>query len=466
MSTGTPDGTAPPRAERPGALVDRAFSRRAALWLAAAAGLSLLATLVLPVVLGDTPEEVTRAPNAYSRSAVGHHAFVAVLRELGLPVLVSRYRSASRSGPDQPLIIAEPADHDEAELEAMVAEGLGRGAAVVVVLPKWDPDSWDPPKGEEGAAGASVPGLSAPEERAPSLVPEAEVTRVLWAAERGLARHWGQAAPAEAYGEDVVLRGAPAAAWDGPLAARGRPQLAPLQALALRDYLVTALGAGERVVIGGWADATGEPMGLWVLTDPELFNTMGLGAGDNAVLAWRFFVDTLGARGLVFDEVVHGFKRPPSIWSDLFTFPLVVVTFHLAGLLLLALWAAGARFGKPEPLPPRIAAGKGALIANTANLLAVGGHAGYTVREYLRATLRAVARDLALPPHLGDDERLATLTRLAAERGVAIDPSDLAHRAAQVGDRKRDARRALALARRIYRFRQEMCDGQRQHRRD
>lgn len=447
-------------------MAERAFSRRTAIWLAVAGALSLLATLLLPLLGGDEPDRTTRAPNAYSKSAVGHHALVTVLRELGMPVLVSRYHSASRAGPGQPLVIAEPTGHSDEELIDLIAEAFGNDADVVLVLPKWDPDDWDPPQGDDAEAedGGPLPGLTpeaGPEsaERVPQLLAVEDVAHVLSLADRAIARATGRPPPELAYEGSVVTRGESATGWVGPLSRSGTPSLEQFQGIRLDLEPVLALedpADDGSILIGSWPVGTSL---IYFVSDPELFDTMGLGRGDNAVLTYRFFADTLGAHGLVFDEVVHGFKKPPSIWSDLFSFPLLVLTFHLVGLLALGLWAAGSRFGKPDRLPPRVAPGKAALISNTATLLAVGGHVGYGLREYLRSTLRAVARDYALPARLDDQERLATLARLASERGVSEDPVALSHRVLQVADSKREGRRALALARRIYRFRMEMTDG-------
>jgi|GEM_PF-1106416 len=441
-------------------MTSRAFSRRTAIWLAIAGVLSLLATLVLPLLGGDDPERETRATNAYSKSAVGHHAFVSVMRELGLPVLVSRYRSASRAGPDRPLVIAEPYERDDEELTNLITEALGNAADVVLVLPKWDPLDWDTPV-EEALEGTPLGELIPEQDRTPKLLPLEDVVHVLDVMRSAIARHTGTADP-EPLPADVVVREAPPTGWNGPLARFGSPELVQLQGIDLT--LDTVLEAEDSdgpglLLVGSWPLTRST---LYVVGDPELFDTMGLGRGDNAVLMYRFFTEELGASGLVFDEVVHGFKKPPSIWSDLFSFPLVILTFHLVGLLILGLWAAGSRFGKPDTLPPRIAPGKAALISNTATLLAVGGHVGYGLREYFKSTLRAVAREYALPQRLDDDERLTTLARLATDRGVREDPIELSHKVAQVSDHKREGRRALALARRIYRFRMEMTHGHHQ----
>jgi hypothetical protein len=199
---------------------------------------------------------------------------------------------------------------------------------------------------------------------------------------------------------------------------------------------------------------------LYVISDPDLLSTQGLARGANAALLYRFFTTYLKADGLVMDELMHGFPpKSESIWSELASFPLVVLTAHLLGLLALALWATTSRFGKPADRPPRVPPGKVALIDNTATLLALGGHVGHGLRAYVRGTVRALAAEYALPQRLSDEERLQTIARLGRERGASVDLERLAAQAATVGDRSRETWRAVSLARKVYRFRTEMSVG-------
>ncbi|PIE18776.1 MAG: hypothetical protein CSA66_03905 [Proteobacteria bacterium] len=441
--------SAPPPVDMPVA-TDRAFSRRTAVWLAIAAALSLLATLLLPV-LGDdnTPARETRGANAYSRSAIGHHALVRWLRSVQLPTVVSRHRSWTKATPERPLIVAEPSDYTRQDLVELLEGGLDRQAPVVVVLPKWDLEFFEDPS---------------PNQR-PELQPRAAVAEVLEIVAAVAHERTGGWAGSDGDLGAAVVRPSAAAlklweaeldAGDGPTL--GWPQVLDAGLLDLHGVVWTEDGDGfdRRVLIGQFAQT-----GLFVIADPGLIDTMGLGQGDNAVVVYRFLVDYLGARGAVVDEVVHGYKQADSIWTELFDFPLLLLTFHLAGLLLLALWAAMSRFGRPAERPPRIAPGKAALIDNTATLLTVGGHVGHGVGIYLEATVRALARAYALPQRLSYEEQLETLDRLAEERGLTHRLSELRGRTLTVRDHHRDTRRAVQLARRIYRFRMEMLNGHR-----
>lgn len=437
---------------------ERYFRRRVAVGLSVAGALSLLATLLLPLLSGDAPTE-TRGPNAYSKAAIGHHAFVRIMNELDLPTVVSRYRSGEKVGAHQVLLIAEPYSYEDRELEDMIVTALGHGARVLVVLPKWEPPASerdDGALGEDGA-GDEGPALPSPEQApaGPTLVPLADAERVVRIAADAAERYGGVPV---GRADDLVARAGAVRPgdWVAPFPLGAGPALDNPQTLVPGNLDLESIVMDEAG--GGLLVAAFPATNLYLLADPDLLNTMGLGRGDNAVVLYRTLVDGLGATGLVVDEVVHGFKKAASIWAELVTFPLVLLTAHLLALLALALWAAMARFGAPRPFPPRVAPGSGTLIDNTATLLGLGGYTGHAIREYWRSTLRALTRAFAVPrPATGGE--LEALQRLATQRGLSEDVADLAARVATIRHKKGDARRALALARRIHRFREEMLDG-------
>ena len=111
------------------------FSRRAAIII----GVVTIGSLVLAVVLAVFGKKETSAPisdaNAYSRSAVGHRAFVTLLDRMGIPIIRSRHNSARKAGKGALLIVAEPRPFRE---DTERAQRLVRaGKTTLVVLPKW-----------------------------------------------------------------------------------------------------------------------------------------------------------------------------------------------------------------------------------------------------------------------------------------------------------------------------------------
>jgi hypothetical protein len=204
-----------------------------------------------------------------------------------------------------------------------------------------------------------------------------------------------------------------------------------------------------------------------LVSDPDVVNTMGLQRADHALLAVDLITRLLGVEAVIIDETIHGFEKVDTLWEELLSFPLVLVTFHLAGLLALSLWAANGRFGSPRSRPPRFPSGKHVLIDNTATLLTLGGHSGAVLKRYFEATLRDLARAFGVLPFdpNGDRSGLENLMRISANRQPSVDLEALAKEVASVPDRprRRELRRILELARQIHSFKTEFLHG---HRRD
>lgn len=426
----------------------RTFTPRAVRWIVGIGILSLLMTLLLSVLASSRePERSTAEANAFSYSAVGHRAFVALLERVGIDVTVSRYRSAERTSRERPLLVLEPhADDQLADLEAIVRGAHDRHAPLVVALPKWEVTDT---VHERGWANRI------------ELLSPYRVTETIDAVTRALA----SADEARYFGSFSIARGE---RETGTVSVSGRSTgwhlgLEPYQLLADNDDLVPIITVdgiveGPRTVL---AKISGTE--IYLLSDPDIVNTMGLGLADHAHVGVAIVDEVLSADEVVVDEIAHGFERAETIWQELMGFPLILVTLHVAGLLALALWAAMARFGKPEPRPPRVPSGKQTLLDNTATLLALGHHAGYGVKRYLETTLRLLARAYGLPAEASEEARLEQLATLAARRGNKTDLRALAREVASLADRGglREEHRARELARRIYDFRKELWDGHR-----
>jgi len=114
------------------------FRRPVVAWLAGVATVSLALGLVLLVIQPGGGEVSSSAADSFSRSALGHRAFVELLRANGVPVLVSRYASADRAGLSALLLVAEPhldaTDPGRARRLAAMSRGV---RTTLLVLPKW-----------------------------------------------------------------------------------------------------------------------------------------------------------------------------------------------------------------------------------------------------------------------------------------------------------------------------------------
>jgi hypothetical protein len=410
-----------PRTER--ALSGGPFTRRGAAWVAGAATASLAAAGFLAVFGGALFEPPSFGADSFSRSAVGHRAFVELLRGLGHPLLVSRHDTADKARDGAVIALLEPrvGPRDSAR-ERILEEMSDAAQRLLVVLPK------------RGAfPDPARPRLVA---RA-DLLAVAEVQRVLEALDLAA---------------EVVRPERPVAGWRGdlPHPSIDRPQL------LVSGVLEPLLASDEGILVG---EARGGERRMVVLADPDVLATHGLGLGENAVLAVRL-VERLSADGLpvVVDETLHGFDERPSLARELLRYPLALATASalLAGALLA--WAALVRFGRPRPPGRALAAGKLFLVDSTAALLRLGGDPPAAAAAYLRAAKDEVAQRLRPPGEAAAPG--AWLARTAEARGAAEALGELEERVRRLAARRgRADEEAVRVAQAIHRWREEMTDG-------
>ena len=116
-------------APRPGEV----FSPRTLLAIIAIGTAAFVGMIYLEMFGIDDPDfEI--GPSTYSSSALGHKALIETLRRLDVPVVVSRFRTAEKTGSGSLLVLAEPDDSDVAE---ELVEGFGDLPHGLLVLPKW-----------------------------------------------------------------------------------------------------------------------------------------------------------------------------------------------------------------------------------------------------------------------------------------------------------------------------------------
>lgn len=427
---------------------DGAFSRRGAGILAAVAAASLAAAGFLGAFGDALYDPPTSGPDSFSRSAVGHHAAVALLRAMGWQVVVSRHRTPDRARQGAVVALLEP------RVGPDDAAGRGRLQAIdrasrrlLVVLPKRD----------------AIPDPARPRFVAyADPLPVGDAQRVL-----DLLNLEGT----------VVRSEKPDPRWRGELSAPSleRPQLVK-EAIASREDraampLRPLLATDEGILVGELElpavdeddeeDLQEEPYRTIVVADPDLLETHGLGKGDNAAVLVRV-LERLGAaeRTVVVDETLHGLEEQPSLARALLRFPLVLATVSALVAAALLAWAALVRFGGARPPEPVLSPGKLFLVESTAALLRHGGRAPDAAVAYLRAAKDEVIQRLRPPGETAAGD--AWLARTAAARGqdgtlVALE--DRVKRLAQRGKGGEDE--AVRLARDIHQWREEMTDGAR-----
>ncbi len=396
------------------------YSAKTVYWLLAVGVLSFAGAAYF-MVYSESDVGAAKA-NAFSYSAIGHKAVVETLREVEIPVLVSRVGSAAKAGDSSLLVVAEP------RLENWYEETLDAApfaATILLVLPKWD-----------GFKDEARPHWL----RLAGMVPRKYVESVLRSVDRG----------------GAVLRVAGPLDWTtGSLGAE--PTIAYPQLLD-SDALEPVIWSDQGILLGVLVH---DGQTIWILSDPDILSNHGLGQGDNAVLTLRLF-DMLRPAGgaVIFDEAVHGYWQPPNLWRALLELPFVVPVFLALATVLIVAWAATARFGSPLPARPPFISGKTTLIENTASLLRFGGFGSAILKRYADATLRDVADRLNAPRKLEGAALIAWVDRVGTRRGAQRKFKDLYDRASERGGHaRRDGPRLARLARRLYQWKREVIDG-------
>jgi hypothetical protein len=418
--------------ETPAAAQAPAFSRTAITLVVGAIAASFIGMLVLTAFLDDIVSRPSAAPDGYSVSALGHRGLVEVLRDLDMPVVVSRSRSGSKAR-DGLLVIAEPGvapgdDQSADKLRKLVASA----DRVLVILPKW----YGSPSAKNRRWVDVV-----------RLLDPRELDAVL-----------------EALGVDgQVTRFVPSGEVDDELGL-GTPDFRVSPDITLAQ-LVTDTDAGIWYSIGDGGLVLPVFVGdtqVTIVSDPDIFNTAGLARPGNAGFAVALIDELRRGGPVIFDETLHGFAEEPSLWKALFRFPLVLVTLHVTLLMLVVVWAGVGRFGPARSAPPALAAGKEYLVRNTAALLRVAGHHAHALERYLAAATEAVRHELHAPRDLSPADLAAWFERMRVARGGSIGYGELRDEVAEA-IRTRNARAVLAAADRVHRWRMEMTHGPRHH---
>lgn len=400
------------------------FGRRTVLLLIAAGALSVAAALVFALAGADVRPVASVGTDSFSRSAIGHRAFVELMRALGHRVLVSRNATGGKLGPEDLLVLLEP---DPAHFAERLA-GFPSARRVLLVLPKW-----------QGPRDPRKPHWIGHAE----LKPESAVTGILRdvVSDGRILRAGGAFRP---------VKGAISAVPTLPA-----PQLmthVPLQPVvySVNGLLVGTIRRRDRDVV--------------IVSDPDIFANFGIVQGDNARFATQLIDWILKGKGaIVIDETVHGFVETPSLLRSLFRFPFLVSTIAAAITLLVLVWATARRFGAPAPEAPALEGGKAALVDNTASLLTHGGHHLAIVDRYTQTMRQEVARRLHAPVDGDGEDTVIWLDRVGRARGVGQPFSKLLVELADLRSTGRPGApvraNAMRAARHVNQWKREMLDG-------
>lgn len=382
--------------------------------------LSFFAAIYLSAKEVGIETELTSSANTFSSSAIGHKAFVELMRDFGVPVVVSRYDTGFKVGSRSLVILAEPTRRISEQSDSH--ELLDKDN-VLLVLPKWE---GTPKPFKVRWLGNAEPENSKTVARIlDQVLPGAKIIR-------GSAQNW----TINTVGPDPEIKG---------LQLFSHPGVEPMVATP------------DGILLGRVKD---NRRNVYVLADPDVLSNHGIGKGKNAQFSLAMIegMRTFGA-SVVIDEIIHGFKQSPDLLRTLFAKPFLGVSLIIMLAISLLIWAAFGRHAPAEALPPSLAPGKMGLIENTGDLLLYGGHGGALLLRYLDDARRLVATRLNAPRGLDGNALQNWIVNVEANRNVTETFWQISTDTAALTDGKPGGDKLATLANRIYRWRQEMLDG-------
>jgi hypothetical protein len=408
---------APRRTDAPAA--EGAFSPKVLLALIAAGVFATAAFLLLSAYEPDLRAARGGGAHAVSRSAIGYAGVVRLLRLMGEPVIVSQASAARTRYPGLMVLTPQP------------LRGLGKLETRrdrLIVLPKWmtEPDPAHP--GWEANAVAA---------------PEAFVSSAL---------------PANLNGVTVVRR-KPGEAGPARLQSRfadwpqeGRPIGPVSQFQTIRGKTVEPMVTDDRggVVLGALKDSA-----VYVLSDPDLLNTQGVGDPRTARLAAAILLamKTPG-QPIAFDVSATDAGGQKSLLRLAIEPPFLPAALCLLAAAALVGVQAWFRFGPARRAPRAVALGKTALVETGAGMVRLARREPQMARRYVQLCRQRAASELGagrLEGQALDD----FLDRWAGRVGAQERISALAAEALQV----KDVLGLTALAQRARRWRMEVTRG-------
>ena len=174
---------------------------------------------------------------------------------------------------------------------------------------------------------------------------------------------------------------------------------------------------GGRIVLG----RIGNSGALYVLSEPDLINNHGMGdeRQARAALALLDFLNSTGAKSVLFDVTANGLGRSRSPLKLAFDAPFLAVTLTIFVAMLLAAWQALIRFGPVRRSERAIAFGKGALVDNSAALIRKAGREAHLGGRYVDVIRERAIRLFRLPQTLDPQNLSARLEALNPNRSFA-----------------------------------------------
>ena len=376
----------------------RLFSPATMLWVVLVGVFAFSAFAALSAYAPDLRTGADGRAHALSKSAVGFSGLEQLLRDDGAPVLISR-GPPPQAQPSQGVLVLTPSE----ETAPKAVDAIRYSNVILLVLPKWDVAAQPLRQGWVYKTGLIDPNAVAAPLK--DLAAATTIQRRKGTSQPVL--HGGRGPPMCEHVSDWAV---------GPTES--------LQTLSGADWIPVLSDDKGKAVL-----ALSRKRPVFVLADPDLFNTHGLVSLVTARTAVRI-LQTLSSGGpVIFDVTLNGFTRGRSLLRLSLEPPFLGVTLCLLAAAGMMGLQAIARFGPPLRPPPAIALGKRALADNSAALVRMARREARMAGPYADLVRDDAARAVGAPRDLDPAELEGVLDRLGKAKGAGAVFTELAARA-------------------------------------
>lgn len=151
---------------------------------------------------------------------------------------------------------------------------------------------------------------------------------------------------------------------------------------------------------------------IYILSDPDFLNTLGLAHPDRAEFAYtimQLIEEETNSYGYVFDLSLHGFVRSQNLIKLALTPPFLAATLCLLAMGLLIAWQAFSRFGDPTRTGRNIAMGKLSLILSAAGFIKLAGREYKMAEDYAELSKKIALDKLHIASGLSEKDKVKRL---------------------------------------------------------
>ncbi len=155
---------------------------------------------------------------------------------------------------------------------------------------------------------------------------------------------------------------------------------------------------------------------VYLIADPDFFNTHGLSDLKRAELAFAFFNHVRVGGPVSFDVALHGIERSRNIIRLVLEPPLLAVSLCIMFTTVLLAFRAAARFGPARSDVAVHEFGKAALADNAAALMRMAGREAEFAPRYAAVIKRMIARAIGAPRFLSAQDLDQFIERVVAAK--------------------------------------------------